>query len=406
MNICHGNAGHGWNSQTVDRSALKEGHAGYEHNLESKNKRPDYFPGSISVPNPNGAGNKGHIDDNCGWVADEEEPVVDEPEPAEEEPVRQDPMEEEPQYVEPDETEYEVDEPEPPAEEEESVAAVGDPIYLDEPEPEYTEPEYIPAYTPEPKKPASTFGDPHFKTWSGEKFDYHGECDLVMVDNPSFANGLGLRVHIRTARVSYFSYISDIAVQIGDETLEFSNDVTNFLLNGEPAEPIRKWHETKISGFVVRRDPKAISIRLNQADPQHPGAKIDLVARRVGFPAIVLNGAGSDIFKGSLGMLGDFETGKKIARDGKTEIEDPTEFALEWQVRDTEPMIFRTARFPQYPTQCTPPKKMMTNRLGMSHMLADAEKACASWKEDKESCIFDVIATRDILMAEGGSVVG
>merc|ERR1711935_803940 len=81
--------------------------------------------------------------------------------------------------------------------------------------------------------PASGSGDPHFKTWTGDKYDYHGECDLVLVDHPAFANDLGLKIHIRTERVKYFSFISNIAVQIGDDVLEFDNDVENFLINGE-----------------------------------------------------------------------------------------------------------------------------------------------------------------------------
>jgi len=84
--------------------------------------------------------------------------------------------------------------------------------------------------------------------------------------------------------------------------------------------------------------------------------------------------------------------------------EDATAFALEWQVRDTDPQLFTEARFPQYPTQCTPPKKMMGNRLGLSHMKEEAEKACAHWQDDMDDCIFDVIATRDVLVAAEGSV--
>jgi hypothetical protein len=87
-------------------------------------------------------------------------------------------------------------------------------------------------------------------------------------------------------------------------------------------------------------------------------------------------------------------------------VEDATAFALEWQVRDTEPMLFQDARFPQFPTTCTPPKKIMGGRLGKSHMEKAAEEACAHWKEDKEDCIFDVIATRNILVANDGEVMG
>jgi len=254
----------------------------------------------------------------------------------------------------------------------------------------------------EPKGPGSGSGDPHFKTWTGDKYDYHGECDLVLVDHPEFANGKGMKVHIRTSRVKYFSYISNIAVQIGDDVLEFNNDVDNFLINGKRVEKQKKWVTTYLGGFHVRRDPKAISLRFDEVHK----AKIDLIQRQNGFPAVVVDGGTSEIFKGSLGLLGDWETGKRLARDGKTEMNEPdaTGFALEWQVRDTEPMLFSAARFPQYPTTCTPPAKRLTNRLGVSSFEKEAEKACAHWKEDKEDCIFDVIATRDISVAAEGSV--
>jgi hypothetical protein len=72
INICHGNAGFGWNRITVDRSALgvdnmgNNGHANQEHN-DRNQKRPDYFPGGISVPNPRGAGVNGALDGRCDW---------------------------------------------------------------------------------------------------------------------------------------------------------------------------------------------------------------------------------------------------------------------------------------------------------------------------------------------------
>jgi hypothetical protein len=251
-------------------------------------------------------------------------------------------------------------------------------------------------------------GDPHFKTWTGAKYDYHGECDLVLVDSPTFMDGLGLKVHIRTTRVKYFSYIEKVAVMIGDDVLEFDNDVENFLINGVLAEANLKHHKTMVGGFIVRRDPKAISIRLHdEGRHDHHVAKIDLHTRKNGFPAVIVDGGNTDIFKGSLGLLGDWETGKRFARDGVTELngEDATEFALEWQVRDTEPMLFKEARFPQFPTTCTPPAARVGTRLGQSNFELEAEKACAHWKEDMEDCIFDVIATRDILVAEEGHIV-
>ncbi|CAB9521483.1 expressed unknown protein [Seminavis robusta] len=262
---------------------------------------------------------------------------------------------------------------------------------------------------PTPNK-GSGSGDPHFKTWTGDKFDYHGACDLVLVDNPQFLNGLGLKLHIRTTRIKYFSYIERIALQIGSDILEFANDVDNFMINGARVEANRKHHKTKLAGFNIRRDPKAISVRLHDqsrlSKNGHNVGKIDFHTRTNGFPAVIVDGGDTSIFYGSLGLLGEWSTGRRMARDGKTELndDDATAFALEWQVRDTEPMLFKEARFPQYPTTCTPPKKMLGNRLGSKRMRQDAEKACAHWEEDKDDCIFDVVATRSILVAAEGYI--
>ena len=161
--------------------------------------------------------------------------------------------------------------------------------------------------------------------------------------------------------------------------------------------------------YKIRRDPKALSVRLQDGTGPHKkdgAAKIDFHVRRSGFPGVVVDGGNTDIFKGSLGLLGEWSTGMRLARDGKTELnqEDATEFALEWQVRDDEPMLFKESRFPQFPAKCTPPEMMQHGGLGMSKMRKEAEEACAHWKEDKEDCIFDVIATRDVLVAGEGSV--
>jgi von Willebrand factor type D domain len=243
-------------------------------------------------------------------------------------------------------------------------------------------------------------GDPHFKTWTGDKFDYHGECDLVLVDNPKFADGLGMKVHVRTTRIKYFSFIEKVAVQIGNDVLEFSNDVANVMLNGVVAAP--KPGQRKIfmgDHYEVIRYKKSVVIRLDKANH----AKIDLIARKIGWPSVRMSAGTTDAFDGSLGLLGEYETGKKVARDGVTEMnnaEDSTDFALEWQVRDTEPMLFSDARVPQYPATCVPPAKMLGNRLGMTLAKKEAEKACAAWGDDIDDCIFDVIASRSILSAE------
>merc|ERR1712130_308990 len=113
------------------------------------------------------------------------------------------------------------------------------PVEEEEEEEEEEEDEEEPMLAPEPQqrsapqdptpKKGSSSGDPHFKTWTGDKYDYHGECGLVLLDHPTFYDGLGMKIHIRTTRVKYFSFIEIVTVQIGEDVLEFDNDVENFL---------------------------------------------------------------------------------------------------------------------------------------------------------------------------------
>jgi hypothetical protein len=76
-------------------------------------------------------------------------------------------------------------------------------------------------------------GDPHFRTWHGEKYRYHGACDLVLLHSDKFDNGLGMDIHIRTKHRGQFSYITTAALRIGDEILEVTGQDGRGYLNGE-----------------------------------------------------------------------------------------------------------------------------------------------------------------------------
>merc|ERR1712166_1145025 len=57
-------------------------------------------------------------------------------------------------------------------------------------------------------------GDPHFKTWNGDRYDFHGVCDLVLVHNLGFETGLGMDIHIRTKKVRQWSSVASAVVRI------------------------------------------------------------------------------------------------------------------------------------------------------------------------------------------------
>merc|ERR1712232_1114431 len=74
---------------------------------------------------------------------------------------------------------------------------------------------------PATKSPAGgANGDPHIKTWDGETYDFHGICDLLLLHNPQFHDGLGMDIHIRTKKTRHWSYISNLVLRIGDDTFE------------------------------------------------------------------------------------------------------------------------------------------------------------------------------------------
>jgi hypothetical protein len=79
--------------------------------------------------------------------------------------------------------------------------------------------------------------DPHFVTFGGESFSFHGECDLVLMTSPGFASGLWLDIHVRTTRIDNvrmsYSFISGVAVRrIGTDVLETMDDGT-VIVNGD-----------------------------------------------------------------------------------------------------------------------------------------------------------------------------
>jgi hypothetical protein len=259
-------------------------------------------------------------------------------------------------------------------------------------------------FTPPPPPPCSSAGcqgDPHFKTWRGQHFDFHGECDLVLLHNSAFESGLGLDVHIRTKIRRDMSFISSAALRIGSDILEVESQGV-YYLNGVLSAAL----PAKFSGFVFSHT--------QPTDKQHAfevylgGRERIKLKTYKDFVSVLIEQGQNKHLGGSVGLMGDFRTGNMIARDGKTDMSDANAFGQEWQVLDTEPSLFQNVRFPQHPQKCTLPSTEATSvlrrRLAESsdEKLA-AEKACAHWGEGKNDCVFDVMTTGDLEMALVGA---
>lgn len=124
--------------------------------------------------------------------------------------------------------------------------------------------------------------------------------------------------------------------------------------------------------------------------------------------AVKMFDASPNHFGKTVGMMGDFEAGAMLGRDGKTVITDPIEFGMEWQVRAEEAMIFQSARAPQLSAgeQCRMPSKSaqaQRRRLGEGLSEEAAQAACAAVDHiHHDNCVYDVMATGDLDAAHAG----
>ena len=248
----------------------------------------------------------------------------------------------------------------------------------------------------DPKPPSGVGGDPHFTTWAGEKFSFHGACDLVLLHSEEFSDGLGMDIHIRTKHIRQFSYITSAAIRIGDEVLEVTGRNKLYYLNGIANAEL----PNTISGFKITH--KDVGDK-QQTFLIHLNKQMLVVKTWKEFVSVKIEHAKHHDFGSSVGLMGSFGTGMHLARDGKTVIHDIDEFGREWQVLSSEPKLFQTIQMPQHPQECAMPPQSTVDRrrLGEATITEEAAaKACGHVSpEDFDFCVYDVLATSDISMA-------
>jgi hypothetical protein len=198
------------------------------------------------------------------------------------------------------------------------------------------------------------------------------------------------------------SYISSAALKIGSDLLEVESQGV-YYLNGELGAEL----PDAFSGFAFSH--------MQPTDKQHVfevylgGRERIKIKTYKDFVSVLIEQGKSEHFLHSVGLMGDFRNGDKIARDVKTVLDDANAFGQEWQVLDTEPSLFHALRLPQHPQKCimpTPAQVSQLRRRLAETSSADelaAEKVCAHWGEGKDDCIFDVLTTGDLEMAVMGA---
>jgi len=253
-----------------------------------------------------------------------------------------------------------------------------------------------------------SYGDPHLKTWTGRVYDFHGECDLLLAKSLAFGNGLGFEVQIRTDIRDDWSFISRVAVKIGEDLMEVQSGGLYSINEVEEAD----LKTTNLAGFKVRKhggekDNGTVKTRFHINLEEHGILEIKVYNE---FVSVLIREVKAEDFHDSVGLMGTFQDGQLVGRDQSTVFQDANEFGLEWQVRDTDSMLFQEARFPQFPAKCTMPAIPSLNHRRLSQEVAggagmiplsEAEKACENLPvEDRDACVYDVLTTGDLAMAD------
>eukprot|EP00977_Amphora_coffeiformis_P021773 scaffold9890_cov159-Amphora_coffeaeformis.AAC.4 len=256
-------------------------------------------------------------------------------------------------------------------------------------------------------------GDPHFQLWGQEHAAFHGECDLVLVHSDGFHDGAGFDLHARTTIENFFSYIETAALRVGENIMEFHKDY--LYLNGVKIQPsdlpltFGGPHQYMISPPEV--GPSKYAKHYQYYHVNLHKHSIVLFRFYKHYLTVNMNGHRKD-FSDSVGLLGSYETGSMLDRDGE-QVGSLDDLGFEWQVNPSDPSLFtdEPRRPPQLPYErCRLPTAARTSREQGRNLLRArnkilleaAENACAHVPSgsDFQLCVDDVALTGDLGLAD------
>jgi von Willebrand factor type D domain len=238
------------------------------------------------------------------------------------------------------------------------------------------------------------FGDPHFQTFDGTQYSFHGECDLVM------ARSDNVEVHARTTIVDNWSLISSTAMRLGKDILEINNDNIVFI-NGAIAGEL----PLTLSGDITVSKTEEMFTSNEEADATPESMVVYTIELEKGVVKVsnyrkMLQVDVNSFLPGTEGMLGLQNVTGMIGRDRQTVLHSGNAMGAEWQVRDHEEKLFVESRAPQYPQTCTLPTITQRRLRQSASELKRAESACANVIESRRHfCVEDALRSGDISMS-------
>jgi len=256
-------------------------------------------------------------------------------------------------------------------------------------------------------------GDPHFIGFNQQLVTYQGECTLVLMDSPAAtATGEDVVIHVRTTRKLDFSYISGVAMKIGDDIIEAKPN-GDIMLNGQNIISTSDESVT-MSGlpFVITKEEKGTKkLIVSYSFDLGNGRVINVQANKKRSMMFVRT---TGIFPAeTTGMLGSPKVDSEmVSRDGRKLSEiDVNTYGESWQVKDTDVQLFQELMGPQYPQKCMyDDAPGATAQLrGRRKLLAkkvvtvdEARAACAGMSSvtKRELCVQDTIAMGDLDMKD------
>jgi len=252
-------------------------------------------------------------------------------------------------------------------------------------------------------------GDPHFMTWNRKRFDYHGQCDLVLANLPNFKDGVGLDVHVRTRIESIYSIVTGTAIRVGNAIFEFDHETIGqpkFYVDGMEIPELPFEDELfKVSTYTIESAEFKQSVDIYTVDLGNDAA---VTIEVMGMWSMVEIAALGPEVVGSTGLSGSYPGGQMLARDGVTDLShDRNAYGSEWQVQEDEPKLFRTIPdgHPQAPQNtCKMPEKDAHTyfRENKKDMYVKAYRACKALKltkADLKDCTFDVMVMENVDIA-------